>query len=278
MKYLFCTAIAILALFLLSFVGMKKNKISLGMVYRSIIMKPAIYKSDGHQLPYRLYKPKHITNNERKPLVIVLHSGPRRGEDNFSQLSGDVSVFVSRSFQEIEKTFVLAPQCPDDLVWIDVKRSSLPFINYDMAKQNQSWRETLLLELIDELSRIYNIDRERVYLMGRSMGADGVWDMLYRFPDTFAGAIILNGRTDPKKANRISKTPIRHFHGSKDSITPIENALEMQDAISRFDCDFRLKVLNAGHGVWENIYSVDLYRWLLRQQKNSAKINIKVIK
>jgi predicted peptidase len=249
---------------------MKKNHISFGMLYRSIIMNSSVYKNGEHQLLYRLYKPFLRAENQKLPLVLVLHSSPRRGNDNFKQLSGDISQFVSRGFQKIEKTFVLAPQCPENMLWISIEPSAGPYINYKMEVQKQSWRETLIIELIDKLVDKYNIDPQRVYIMGRSMGADGVWDMLYRFPDTFAGAIILNGRTDPSQASRIAKTPIRYFHGEKDTITPVSNALQMRDTLKQYKSDNELEILDTGHGIHFEIYNHELFHWLLSQRKKRA--------
>jgi predicted peptidase len=274
-KWLFGLLVVFFLSASITFLFLKMKGISPGMVYRSLIMEAAIYSNHGKQLPYRLYKPRQKNNEQRLPLVVVLHSAPPRGEDNFKQLRSDMSVFVSKRFQKLERAFVLVPQCPGNAVWINAKPRTGPFLNYDMTKLQESWRETHIMEIIKSLISQYRIDPERIYLVGRSMGADAVWDMLYRFPNAFAAAIILNGRTDPHQARHISQTPIRFFHGKNDKITPISNALSMQAALNEFNTDAKLEIIDTGHGIHLDVYTEPVLRWLLSQRKEQSQFIIR---
>lgn len=232
----------------------------------------ALVISDGkNQLPYRLYQPSLQNTEHKKPLVLVLQSAYRRGDNNYGQLTNLVNKFVSSEFQSLEGTYVVAPHCPENMEWNNNKPSSAPYINYDMSSLTQSWRQTLIVDLIDELIKEKNIDPQRIYITGISMGASGTWEMLYRFPNKFAGALILNGRSDPSEAQNIAQTPIKIFHGKHDEIAPITNSLEMQKAIKIVNGDIDLTILQAGHDIIEQAYDIDAFEWLLHQKLKKFK-------
>jgi predicted peptidase len=60
-----------------------------------------------------------------------------------------------------------------------------------------------------------------------SMGGEGSWDALTYYPDLFAAALILNGAGDPRAMGRVTKLPIRFYHGRADKITPVANSREL---------------------------------------------------
>lgn len=53
-----------------------------------------------------------------------------------------------------------------------------------------------VLDVMGEIKRRFEVDEDRVYLVGYSMGGSGVWTLLCHYPDIWASALILAGRTD----------------------------------------------------------------------------------
>ena len=99
-----------------------------------------------HELNYIIQLP---TNQKEKfPLLIFLHSSGERGTD--LSLVKNHSPFT---YQNLIKSPVamLAPQCPKN-VW---------------------WDTTAIYELSKEVISKYNIDTNRIYLTGLSMGGWG---------------------------------------------------------------------------------------------------------
>ena len=43
-----------------------------------------------------------------------------------------------------------------------------------------------VLRAMDDVKRAYNVDEDRVYLTGLSMGGGGTWHLGLRYPDLFA--------------------------------------------------------------------------------------------
>ena len=74
------------------------------------------------------------------------------------------------------------------------------------------------MELIGELIKTRNIDPKRIYISGFSLGAEGTYDFIGRWPGYFACAVPLGGLGDTSKAFIIRRTPIWIFHGKDDKV------------------------------------------------------------
>jgi predicted peptidase len=104
--------------------------------------------------------------------------------------------------------------------------------------------------------------------MGFSMGATGTWDIITRHPDKFAAAIILNGRSDPSKAQKISGLPLWVFHGKFDKISPITNPRTMIKQLRKFESKVIYEELFWGHGIPRiALKERNLFPWLFSHKK-----------
>ena len=72
-------------------------------------------------MPYRLFVPPAYSQQRRYPLVLWLHGGAGRGNDNLKQISGGNTigshVWTDIRNQVKHGCFVVAPQCPDNEMW-----------------------------------------------------------------------------------------------------------------------------------------------------------------
>ncbi len=221
------------------------------------------------KLPYRLFIPHGYHSNKRYPLVLVLHGGGERGNENREQLTSGVRAFVSKYAQSIQNCFVLAPQCPKNTQWHSTKTGELPFYNYNIDDIPETKIMKILIEMIMNLQVEFKIDKNRIYVTGYSMGSTGTWNILMRYPDIFAAALTINGVSDPSKAKRISHIPIWAFHGSKDHISPIENTKQMISALKNSGGKPRFtEYRGLGHDIWNRVYGErDVIKWLLSQRR-----------
>ena len=56
--------------------------------------------------------------------------------------------------------------------------------------------EVDVLRVVEEMKEHYPVDESRVYLYGYSMGGSGAWTIATHYPDGFAAAVVISGRTD----------------------------------------------------------------------------------
>jgi len=186
------------------------------------------YKSeDGSILPYRILLPDDFEEGKIYPLVLFLHGMGERGDDNEAQLTWGVEAFAKEDFRKDHPAIVIAPQAPDDDFW-----ANLNWRENDAAlMENPTKPLQMAYELIHKLSDDYPVDRDRLYITGLSMGGFGTWDLITRYPDTFAAAMPVCGGGDSSKAHLLMDLPIWNFHGALDDVVPPELSRDMIDAI-----------------------------------------------
>lgn len=230
--------------------------------------EPRVFAAPNLQaLPYRLLQPgKH---EGKVPLVIFLHGAGERGDDNAAQLRHGAPAFLKA--QDKFPSYVIAPQCPKDQKWADVDWSK-PFtvLPADLSPSAKS-----LMALLDALPKEFpDIDLDRVYLTGLSMGGFGTWDLLERFPERFAAGAPVCGGGDPAHAAKIAKLPIWTFHGDKDGAVAIVQTRNMVAALEAAGGKpLYSEYPNVGHSSWTNAYTEpEFMPWLFAQRRGQAAV------
>lgn len=183
------------------------------------------FKSAAATLPYRLFIPKGYAPTRKYPLVLGLHSGGTRGEDNIIQVDQEdfAKPFLADSVQAANPHFILMPQCPANQNWttsLDGKGSLTPY-------------GTAVLLLVDSLKREFSLDTARFYLGGFSMGGVATWVFLKNKPDLFAAAFPCSGAGDDAAVAALVKTPFWAFHGDADAIIPTKGTRDMIGAAEK---------------------------------------------
>lgn len=87
---------------------------------------------------------------------------------------------------------------------------------------NQRWSVDVLISLLDEIEKDYNVDLSREYLTGLSMGGYGTWQLATVYPDRFAAFVPICGWGDNFEICKLKIVPICVFHCSKDKVIPVE--------------------------------------------------------
>jgi pimeloyl-ACP methyl ester carboxylesterase len=121
-------------------------------------------------------KPQDYNTRYKYPLVVALHG--------ISNRVYAAEYLAEGNFRNRYKAFVLVPIAPKRAFWEtpDNEDYSLPqFIPYPDHMPH-------VMHTINTLQERYNIDRNKIYLTGHSMGGQGVFGALQNYPGTFAAA------------------------------------------------------------------------------------------
>ncbi|MDD2709304.1 MAG: prolyl oligopeptidase family serine peptidase [Verrucomicrobiae bacterium] len=213
-------------------------------------------------MSYRLFVPEN-PGKENLPLIVHFHGAGSRGNDNLKQITW-TKCFATKEMQARHPCFILAPQCPDPLRWVDTDwallKHQMPPITAEM--QNA-------VEIIEEVLAKYPVDRRRIYLTGQSMGGFAVWDILCRRPDLFAAAVPVCGGGDESKAPLIKDIPIWAFHGAKDPTVKVERSRNMIEALKKAGgAPLYTEYPDVEHSAWVPAYKEEkLPDWLFGQTK-----------
>ena len=183
------------------------------------------------------------------PLLVFLHGAGERGHDiNMVKTHGPPKLIeAGQSLPFI----VVSPQCPEG-GW---------------------WSPVILNNLLDEVMEAYDVDDDRVYLTGLSMGGFGTWAWASENPDRFAAIAPICGGGDPEEAWKLRHLPVWVFHGAKDMVVPISSSEVMVNALKDYDAEVEFTVYpEAGHDSWTETYANPaFFDWLLSHKRHAPE-------
>ena len=168
-------------------------------------------------------------------LSVLLHYGPLRYLNNGGRLDA----------------IVIAPQCPVNSHWADT--------DTEVEK---------LVKFVPEMSEKYNIDTDRMYLTGLSMGGRCTWKLALAMPDAFAAIAVICGRTNTYEFDTIQNMPVWMFHGAQDATVSFDNVNKILKELDANDHRYyKVTVFpQQGHDIWNYVYDrPEVYDWLLSQ-------------
>jgi len=247
--YLWCSVFV--ALFLIGCAQMEKKEMASDSAQAGAQHSREFEKTVTRTLRcrYLLFLPEgYGEEQERWPVILFLHGAGERG-DNLEK----VKKHGPPKIVENKKDFpfiVVSPQCPEEDWWTQ--------------------KLEVLINLLEDIVARYDVDTERIYLTGLSMGGYGTWAMGCRYPDQFAAIAPICGGGRRFMADRLKDLPIWAFHGAKDKTVPLKESQEMVDAIKARGGNARLTVYpDAGHDSWTETYNNQaLYDWFLGHRRS----------
>lgn len=209
-------------------------------------------------LPARVLLPEPYEPQHRQyPLVVYLHGSGERGTDNRAQLKNGVRAFEAPRLRERFPCIVVAPQCPPS----DTFGGSW----YGGATPTQR----TVVALVRELCTRRSVDARRVSLIGFSMGAIGLWDLIARHRDLFACAVPISGDLHVDAARDLLSFPLWAFHGETDPLVSNANTRAMAALMRQLGGLARYTEFpGVGHDAWAPAFARDdLYEWLFAQRR-----------
>jgi len=199
----------------------------------------------AHRMDYLLYLPDIEAPGKGFPLMLFLHGGGERGTDlDLIKKHGPPSFLDERTDFPF---LVISPQCPEE----------------------ETWDPLLLLALINEISGVYFVDTNRIYVTGLSMGGTGTWDLAMAAPDKLAAIAPICGEAQVSRACEIKSIPTWVFHGAKDEVVPPSFSDKMVEALQQCGADVKYSLYeDVDHFAWVPAYrDPAFYEWMQSQKK-----------
>jgi predicted peptidase len=216
--------------------------------------------SEKSKLNYIITLPKEYESSENStwPIIIFLHSMVERGVNPqllINSPSGEGNGIIPYALKNKDFPFItVSPLCPDGAYW--------PLISSNL---------NLLLE---DITKTYKVNKQKIYLTGVSMGGMGVWSFSMQYPHWFAAiAPISGGIYTPPMSNNITvlkSTPIWAFHDKRDPDCPIGKEQGVIDRLKKINSNVKYTVSDNGlHYIHESIFDIgDLFAWFLTNTKD----------
>ncbi|HET8859555.1 prolyl oligopeptidase family serine peptidase [Marivirga sp.] len=231
-----------------------------------------VFIENGDTLKYRILYPKNFDRDKKYPLVLFLHGAGERGDDNEKQLVHGSHLFLNEENREKFPAIVIFPQCPEDEYWAkaDIDRSeSANVFEFDYSSEpNPALKKTI--SLLDSMQTHENVNQDKIYLGGLSMGGMGTFELLHRKPNTFAAAIAICGAGDPNSVkNYAQEIDLWVFHGVEDDVVLPQYSKEMVEALKNEKANVKFTLYpDANHNSWDSAFAeADLLPWLFSNSK-----------
>lgn len=234
---------------------------------KQFLKKEYIYKGDT--LHYRVLFPENYDKTKSYPLVIFLHGSVERGNDNEKQLLFGASLFTDPQNKANYPAIVIFPQCPLSEYWValDEKKDNT---FYFVTTKKPTKSLGLVKRLVDFYRKTEAVDNQRIYLLGISMGGMGTFDLICRYPKTFAAAIPICGGVELERLKKVYKMPIRIYNGASDNIVPPEHSRNAYLNLKAFGSKQveHFEYSGVDHICWTKAFSEpDFLSWLFSQKK-----------
>ncbi|MBY0588576.1 dienelactone hydrolase family protein [bacterium] len=215
---------------------------------------------DGGEHGYVIYTPPAFDTNETYPLVLFLHGSGERGTDNRKQ----IAVGLAPALKEDPS------RCPAIVLFPQAESTSRIPIEVWAPTQPDGQRA---LAIVEETTKSYKIDPDRVYLTGLSMGGMGAWRMGAADPDRWAAMVPICGGGNSGKADQLIHLPIWCFHGGADRTVPAQFSRQMIQAVQKAGgMPKYTEYEGVGHNSWDRAYrEPDLWKWLLAQNRKDRQ-------
>ncbi len=185
----------------------------------------------GDEMPYRLMSPYGFDASKLYPVIVSLHGGGGRGTDNRKQLRVWNKLLTEEPTRSAYPSYVLAPQT------------------------TRLWDAAHLEKIKTVVAALPSADRDRIYILGHSMGGHGTYILIQLDPGYFAAAAPSAGTGRPVDeefidASLIKDVPIWAFHGDNDKVCPYEREQKLFAEMERLRGNMKLTTwAGDGHGV-----------------------------
>ncbi|MCF2443076.1 phospholipase [Dyadobacter sp. CY345] len=224
--------------------------------------------ADDTEQPYGLYIPKNYDPTKKYPLVMMLHGAGSNHRLALKRVFGktnledETDVEASRYFQEWEDVdFIVAS----------------PYVRGTAGYQGIPEQD--VYDVLADVKKRFNIDEDRTYLTGLSMGGGGtLWIGLTR-PDIWAAIAPVcpapPAGTIDLAANAIN-FPVHFFHGDKDPVVPVQWTRDWMEKMQNIAVEVTYKeFVDVKHDSWVSAYDAGYIFGWFNQVRNKYPNEVK---
>lgn len=141
---------------------------------------------------------------------------------------------------------------------------------YVIAPQNPggSWNPRKVMNVLKWVEDYYNVDYDRIYVLGMSLGGYGAIDFAATYPDDVAAAMAFCGGGSVKDLSGLNNVPLWIVHGTADRAVSVSQSDKVVDAMRMADNSTPRLVYDRIPGMNHSqparlFYLEETYEWLL---------------
>lgn len=202
---------------------------------------------------FLMYLPdKYVKGGVKKPLFLFLHGASLCGKNlNRVRRYGAITA-LDRGFDL--DGIVVAPQNPGG-----------------------RWKPERLSRILDYMEKFYEVDRNRIYVLGMSLGGYGTLDFVGTYPERIAAAMAICGGTTLNDYTGLAQLPLWILHGTADRAVSIKQSRKIVDGIKKINKGELLmysELKGIDHGRPARLfYRQETYNWLLKHRLDDRTVD-----
>lgn len=234
------------------------------------LLAKCTWKSANDQtLPYRLYTPK-LEAGKKYPLIVFLHGAGERGDNNEAQFIQDHFLnLILGAEAKNHPAYLIAPQCANGKRWCEVDWS-IPDTHVTPVEPSEGMR--MVHEIVQFMIQNDQVDPDRIYVTGLSMGGYGTFDYLVRYPNEVAAAMPVCGGGDNEKLATLPELkgkPVWIFHGDADGAVNVNRSRGAYKALQQAGAAVKYtEYPGVSHFSWPLAYHQEgVVEWLFSQHR-----------
>jgi poly(3-hydroxybutyrate) depolymerase len=208
------------------------------------------FPGTGEMIAYHLYVPAKWTPSMKLPLVIVTHGAAQPAVAPFQRPMANPT--LAKTAEEhgyivaavtgyhanatgvggwnVPYKMVLvprpAPAAGGGSAPVSARPAQTPPSAQDFERSEQD-----VLFVTDLVAKEYNVDPQRIYLMGNSSGGSAVWTYAAQYPKRWTAIVPSAAPLEDAKFpyEKLKKVPVLVIHGDKDTVMVFEASKSMVD-------------------------------------------------
>jgi len=178
------------------------------------------FEEAGMAMEYQLYVPTSYDAATPSPLIVLLH-GLGSNPGGVIRYQGMTDLAEERGY------IVVAPMGYNPRGWYGSRGTGRASERGPAADDPDNLGELSEMDVMNVLEltlEAYNVDRDRVYLAGHSMGGGGTWHIAIKYPDIWAGLgpVAPAIYTSPDALSAITHIPVIVIQGDEDRLVGVE--------------------------------------------------------
>ncbi len=200
-----------------------------------------LLESANEIMPYRILVPPAYTASKPFPLIVALHGLGGTEDSFFTNYDGVLPRLAA------ERGFIVAAPLGYRVDGFYGWGVGNPPADPEQRRSRQRSEDDVMavLKLVREQ---YNVDPNRIYLMGHSMGGIGTWTLAPKFPDIWAAIAPFAGSGSPATLERIRHVPHIVVHGDNDRTVSVEGSRRMVARMKELGMEVKyIEVPGGGH-------------------------------
>jgi predicted peptidase len=279
-----------------------------GAVDARVQQRTYTFADTNEQMPYALFVSSKVTKDKKNPLIVSLHG-----------LGGDQNTMVRESLRSVELAeqggyILVTPMGYNSGGWYGIppgaprggganaprgtgtgaaagrggaqagaRGRGIPVVGGTAITEPAKVRaasEKDVMTVLDMIRKEFNVDENRIYLMGHSMGGAGTYYLGSKYPQIWAALApiapaamgMTNDRAKILQAIKDGGIPMLVSMGDADEAVPVANVRMWVDTMKELQMNFEYKEHpGVTHGPIMGASMSDIYEYFAKHTKRAAR-------